>query len=71
MTNLEPCMHIFFISKNSKTCFQRPRKNRQNEEFNDKLELNKGRKYCRMLPFCNILDLHYSIIDLEKKWSSF
>ena len=28
----------------------RPLKNRQNKDLNDKLKLNEGRKYCKMLP---------------------
>ena len=33
----------------SKTCVKRPLKNRQNKYLNDKLLLNEGQKYCRML----------------------
>ena len=34
----------------SKTCLMRPLKNRQNQGLKDKLYLNEGRKYCRILP---------------------
>ena len=33
----------------SKTGLERPLKNRHNKDLNDKLLLNEGRKYCRML----------------------
>ena len=33
----------------SKTCLKPPLKNRQNKGLNGKLQLNEGRKYCRML----------------------
>ena len=32
-----------------KTCLKGPLKNRQNKGLKDKLSLNEGRKYCRML----------------------
>ena len=44
-----------------KTCLKGPLKNRQNKGLKDRLSLNAGQKYCRMLPlgaFCNIFDLH-------------
>ena len=44
--------------KYSKTCVKLPLKNRQNKDLNDKLSLNAGQKYCRMLP------LEHSVILL-------
>ena len=38
-----------FIIVYSKTCVKRPLKNRQNEDLNDPLLIDAGRKYCRML----------------------
>ena len=55
----------------SKTCLKRPLKNRYNKDLNDKLMLNEGQKYCRMLhsgAFCNTFDLQKAIIDLENQF---
>ena len=43
----------------SKTCLKRPLKRRLTIGFQDRLSLNTGQKYCRMLQaFCNTFDLH-------------
>ena len=56
------CKTIFIYSK---TCLKRPLTNRQHKCLKDRLSLNAGQKYCRMLPlgaFCNTFDLHLAII---------
>ena len=45
----------------NKTCLKRPLKRRSKIVFQDRLSLNAGQKYCRMLQgvaFCNTFDLH-------------
>ena len=45
----------------SKTCLKRPLKTKTKIFFQDRVSLNAGQKYCRMLQggaFCNTFDLH-------------
>ena len=45
----------------SKTCVKQPLSKRPKNVFKDRILLNAGQKYCRMLQkgaFCNIFDLH-------------
>ena len=43
-----PVSHIYMYY--SKTCLKRPLKNKTKIGFQDRLSLNAGQKYCRMLP---------------------
>ena len=46
-------------NKHSRTCLKRPLK-KNKKSFQDRLSLNAGQKYCRMLlgAFCSTFDLH-------------
>ena len=44
--NVVCLLHLLY----SKPCLKQPLKNRQNKDLNDKLKLNEGQKYSRMLP---------------------
>ena len=51
----------------SKTCLKQPLKTRSKISFQDRLSINVGQKYCRMLQggaFCNAFDLHGAIFGL-------
>ena len=53
----------------SKTCLKRPLKKKTKIGFQDRLSLNEGQKYCRMLPFagqkyCRMLQGEHSAILL-------
>ena len=60
--------HLFFFTEGhntkenlySKTCLKQPLKKTTKIGFQDRLSLNAGQKYCRMLPkaFCNTFNLH-------------
>ena len=60
----------------SKTCLQRPLKNRQNKDLNDKINgsLMKVKSIAECSPwsnnFCNTFDLHLAIIGLENQFSN-
>ena len=57
MTN-ETCKISQEAMRYSKICLKGPLKKNTKTGFQDRLSLNAGQKYCRMLPFCNTLDLH-------------
>ena len=58
-----------FTSIYSKTCLKRPLKKKTNIVFQDRLSLNAGQKYCRMLPLghsailSTFIKLPFAIMD--------
>ena len=82
----EPCPWLYFLKrKYSKTCLKRSLKRKSKIGFQDRLSLNAGKKYCRILPlagkkycrmlqqgaFCNTFDLHKAITGLRPLFSLF